>query len=70
MPPLNLSRLKLPAAALAQWSDNFDSYPTGPLVGNGGWESWDNDPGALAHAFAVGKGAMPVNHFFRVDDKA
>jgi len=25
--------------------------------------------GALAHAFAVGKGAKPVNHFWRLDEK-
>ncbi len=28
------------APALAQWSENFDSYAVGPLVPNGGWEVW------------------------------
>jgi len=29
--------------AMAQWSDNFDSYATGTqLVGQGGWKAWDN----------------------------
>ena len=34
----------LPAAtAMAQWSDNFDSYATGSqLHGQGGWKGWDN----------------------------
>ena len=26
------------------WEDDFDSYPLGPLHGQGGWEAWDNDP--------------------------
>ncbi len=29
--------------ALAQWSDNFDSYPNGTLLDNvGGWAGWDD----------------------------
>lgn len=36
-----------PAAAMAQWSDNFDLYMSGSqLSGQGGWEPWDGDPGA------------------------
>ncbi len=36
-----------PAAALAQWSDNFDSYPTGASTqGLGGWKGWDNSAAA------------------------
>lgn len=35
-------------AVHAQWSDNFDSYAAGPLVGVGGWEEWG--PGAGANA--------------------
>lgn len=31
--------------ASAQWSDDFDSYPTGPLD-QGGWSGWDGDPNA------------------------
>jgi hypothetical protein len=38
-----------PVSALAQWSDNFDSYATGSqLHGQGGWKGWFNDPGAGA----------------------
>ncbi len=37
----------LPAAASAQWADNFDSYLSGSqLSGQGGWTSWGGDPGA------------------------
>lgn len=35
-----------PAAALAQWSDNFDSYATGSINGQGGWKGWDGAPSA------------------------
>ena len=31
--------------ASAQWSDDFDSYPVGPL-NSGGWDGWDGDPAA------------------------
>src|SRR5687768_4703681 len=38
-----------PVSALAQWSDNFDSYATGSqLHGQGGWKGWFNDPSAGA----------------------
>jgi hypothetical protein len=31
--------------AVAQWSDNFDSYPNGTVLDNvGGWFGWDNTP--------------------------
>jgi hypothetical protein len=36
----------VPALALAQWSENFDSYPVGPLVPQGGWEGWGGNPAA------------------------
>lgn len=32
-------------AASAQWADNFDSYPPGPL-NSGGWDGWDGVPAA------------------------
>ena len=33
----------LPAAALGQWSDNFDGYANGTILHNvGGWYGWDN----------------------------
>src|SRR5436305_11843880 len=33
------------SAALAQWSDNFDSYPSNVNInGLGGWQGWDNSP--------------------------
>jgi len=28
------------------WDDDFESYPTGVLVPQGGWEAWADDPGA------------------------
>ena len=35
------------APALAQWSDDFDSYQAGSgIAGQGGWGLWDNDPNA------------------------
>ncbi len=38
-----------PAAAHAQWSENFDSYPNGTdLHGVGGWHGWDGAAGATA----------------------
>ncbi len=43
-------------AALGQvlWSDDFDSYPPGPLgQGVGGWEPWDLDPGALGYTITA-----------------
>jgi hypothetical protein len=40
----------VPTVALAQWSDNFDSYANGtPLHGVGGWAGWDNNPGATGY---------------------
>jgi len=33
--------LCLPVIALADWSENFDTYPVGsPITGQGGWENW------------------------------
>lgn len=43
-PLIALSMLLLAASAGAQWSEDFDSYPTGGLIGNGGWEGWEGDP--------------------------
>lgn len=41
----------LPSVAVAQWSDNFDSYATGSaLHGQGGWKGWANDAGATGYA--------------------
>src|SRR3954468_5801264 len=34
--------LALASAAHGQWSDNFDSYPTGSINGLGGGKGWDN----------------------------
>jgi len=34
----------VPAAAFAQWSENFDSYATGSINGMGGWKGWANAP--------------------------
>jgi hypothetical protein len=49
-----------PAAALA-WSDNFDAYANGSgLIGQGGWQGWDND--ASANAFVTNVQARSVPH--------
>ncbi|MEX2243726.1 MAG: PEP-CTERM sorting domain-containing protein [Fimbriimonadaceae bacterium] len=38
-----------PLSAMAQWSDNFDSYATGSqLHGQGGWKGWFNAPASGA----------------------
>ena len=35
----------LPASAIADWEENFDSYQNGSdMHGQGGWKGWDNDP--------------------------
>lgn len=36
----------LPAVAMAQWSDNFDAYTPGSILGQGGWKGWDGVPSA------------------------
>lgn len=43
-----LSLLCLPIFAFADWSDNFDSYTPGEIIGQGGWDGWNGDPGAGA----------------------
>lgn len=30
--------------AIADWSDNFDSYSVGGIIGQGGWTGWDDNP--------------------------
>ncbi len=40
-----------PASALAQWSDDFESYGDGQQLFNvGGWTGWDNTQGASGNA--------------------
>jgi hypothetical protein len=46
----------LPVAAMAQWSDNFDSYAVGTIQGQGGWKGWDNVPAAAG---------LVTNNFFQ-----
>lgn len=39
-----------PTQIRGEWSDNFDSYETGSLlVGQGGWQAWDNDLNVKAY---------------------
>lgn len=40
-----LALLIAASGASAQWTDNFDSYPAGPL-NSGGWDGWDGDASA------------------------
>jgi hypothetical protein len=47
---LSVSVLALANVASAQWSDNFDSYTLGSILGQGGWESWSVN----ADGFVVG----------------
>jgi hypothetical protein len=35
-----------PSAAMANWSDNFDSYAPGSINGQGGWQGWGGAPAA------------------------
>jgi hypothetical protein len=43
--------------ALAQWSDNFDSYVSGTqAVGQGGWQAWDNSATAGTSSLLVTNG--------------
>lgn len=51
------SALFLAAAlpASADWSDNFDSYPTGSVAGQGGWQGWTGNAavaGTVSTTFA------------------
>ena len=43
-----LALLSFPALGLADWSENFDSYPLGEIIGTGGWDGWDGNAGAGA----------------------
>ena len=43
---MSIALAGMAGAASAQWSDNFDSYPTGALNGPGGWRGWDGNPAA------------------------
>jgi hypothetical protein len=46
--------LLLVPIASANWSDNFDAYVAGTgLIGQGGWEGWDNAAGADALVSAL-----------------
>jgi hypothetical protein len=40
--------LLLAGVAAAQWTETFDSYPTGGIAGTGGWDGWEGDPSADA----------------------
>jgi len=41
------------------WSDSLDTYEPGPLVGSGGWESWDNDPAGAGFLVTDEQAASP-----------
>jgi hypothetical protein len=44
----------VPVFAHAEWSENFDSYANGSgVIGQGGWEGWDNNPAADAYVTDV-----------------
>lgn len=46
--------LLLVTAAGADWTENFDGYVAGSgLIGQGGWEGWDNSAGANAMVSAL-----------------
>jgi hypothetical protein len=39
-----------PTQIRGEWSENFDSYETGSLlVGQGGWQAWDDNPAVKAY---------------------
>ena len=47
---------------LRDWSDNFDSYPEGPLDDQGGWEAWETD-----HVWVTSEQARSSPHSCRFD---
>ena len=54
----------IPAAAQANWSDNFDAYPPGNLAGFGAWQIWysgGND------AVVTPNQALSAPHSVRID---
>ena len=59
----------LPAMAVAQWSDNYDSYVLGSgLHGQGGWEGWEGDP--QWDAYVTGAQFLSTPHSVDVDAAA
>lgn len=58
-----------PATAMAQWSDDFESYGDGELLFNvGGWTGWDNSMGASGTA--TSEQAHTGNRSVRIDGGA
>lgn len=62
----------MPTAALAQWSDNFDSYDAGTKMdGVGGWAGWDDDgtaAGTISGAMSLSApNSMEVSNSAGVD---
>lgn len=51
--------LTLAPVAGANWSDNFDSYSVGGLMGNGGWDTWESNPAADAYVVASPNHSAP-----------
>lgn len=50
----------LPATAVAQWLEGFDSYANGSSMhGQGGWKGWDNDPTWTAYVTDVQSRSSP-----------
>ncbi|HUU99083.1 MAG TPA: hypothetical protein VM487_25395 [Phycisphaerae bacterium] len=50
----------LPASAIADWEENFDSYQNGSSMhGQGGWKGWDNDPQWTAYVTDVQARSAP-----------
>jgi len=45
----NLSLIPKQASTDIFWEDDFDSYPLGPLHGQGGWEAWDDNPATTGY---------------------
>ena len=48
------------------WRDDLDAYEPGPLLGIGGWEAWDDDPGA-GDFEVTGKGAKSAPNALAID---
>ncbi len=50
----------LPATAVGQWLEDFDSYANGSSMhGQGGWKGWDNDPTWTAYVTDVQSRSSP-----------
>jgi len=56
-----IALLILPAMALADWADDFDSYTLGDLTGQGGWETWPGGTSGVVTDFVSRSASQSVD---------